>query len=125
MRIQKDAYKLAPERLHIMKRDPFVGIADPTRRAILAKLVKGRMNLTEVGASFDMSRQSLTKHIKILAECGLLWIEREGRESYCHARPEKLREVMKWIERYLNLWTESYDRLDEYLMKMERRKKTK
>ena len=106
-----------------MKRDVFAGIADPTRRAILGKLVKERQNLTTVGDTFDMSRQALTKHIKILVECGLVVIEREGRESYCRARLENLREVSEWVAQYRKFWTESFDRLDDYLIKLQSKKK--
>src|SRR5687767_13595156 len=106
-----------------MKRDVFAGIADPTRRAILGKLVKERQNLTAVGDTFDMSRQALTKHIRILVECGLVVVEREGRESYCRARLENLKEVSEWVAQYKKFWTESFDRLDDYLIKLQAKKK--
>ncbi len=102
-----------------MRRDVFQGIADPTRRAILGRLVKEQLNLTTVADSYDISRQSVTKHIKVLMECGLVVIEKQGRERYVKARPEKLAEVARWVNQYRVFFTESYDRLDDYLKTME------
>jgi DNA-binding transcriptional ArsR family regulator len=107
---QKDAY--------CMRRDVFQGIADPTRRAILGRLVKEKLNLTSLAGDYDISRQSVTKHIKILQECGLVAFEKQGRETYVKANPEKLSEVAKWIEQYRVFFTESYNRLDDYLKTM-------
>lgn len=102
-----------------MRRDVFQGIADPTRRAILGRLVKEKLNLTSLADHYDISRQSVTKHIKILAECGLVTIEKQGRERYLKAKPQKLKEVAKWVEQYRTFFAESYDRLDDYLKTME------
>ncbi len=102
-----------------MRRDVFQGIADPTRRAILGRLTKEKLNLTTVADSFDISRQSVTKHIKILIECGLVTIEKQGRERYCQAKPEKLKEVAQWVEEFKKFWGESFDRLDDYLKTMD------
>ena len=107
------------------RRDVFQGIADPTRREILARLTKERLNLTAVSDSFNMSRQSVTKHIKILTECGLVTIEKQGRDLYCRARPEKLTEVARWIEQMTAFWTESFDRLDDYLKTLQQNKPEK
>lgn len=101
-----------------MRRDVFQGIADPTRRAILGRLVKERLNLTSLAGDYDISRQSVTKHIKILQECGLVAFEKQGREMYVKAKPENLSEVAKWIEQYRVFFTESYNRLDDYLKTM-------
>ena len=102
-----------------MRRDVFQGIADPTRRAILGRLVKGKLNLTSLADHYDISRQSVTKHIKVLQECGLVTIEKQGRERYLSARPEKLQEVAKWVAQYRTFFAESFDRLDDYLKTME------
>ena len=102
-----------------MRRDVFQGIADPTRRAILARLVKERLNLTGLADHYDITRQSVTKHIRILQECGLVTIEKRGRERYLRAKPEKLKEVAAWVEQYRAFFAESYDRLDDYLKTME------
>lgn len=104
---------------YYMRRDVFQGIADPTRRAILGKLAKEQLNLTSLTDNFDISRQSVTKHIRILAECGLVTIEKQGRDRYIRARPEKLSEVARWIDQYRSFFAESYDRLDDYLKTME------
>ncbi len=109
----------APNRMHNMRRDVFQGIADPTRRAILGRLTKEKLNLTTVADSFDISRQSVTKHIKILIECGLVTVEKQGRERYCRAKPEKLKEVALWVEEFKKFWGESFDRLDDYLKRMD------
>jgi DNA-binding transcriptional ArsR family regulator len=102
-----------------MRRDVFQGIADPTRRAILGKLASEQLNFTTLTDHFDISRQSITKHIRILEECGLVSIEAQGRERYVKARPENLKEVARWIDQYRAFFAESYDRLDDYLKTME------
>ena len=107
---QKDAYS--------MKRDVFQGIADPTRRAILGRLALGKLNVTDIADGYDISRQSVTKHIRILEECGLVMFEKRGREKFVKARPEKLDEVAKRIKEYRAFFTESYNRLDDYLKTM-------
>jgi DNA-binding transcriptional ArsR family regulator len=109
----------APKWVHNMQRDVFQGIADPTRRAILGRLVNRSLNLTTLSDHYDISRQSVTKHIKILVECGLVTIEKQGRERFVKARPEKLQEVARWISQYRAFFAESYDRLDDYLKTME------
>jgi DNA-binding transcriptional ArsR family regulator len=101
-----------------MKRDVFQGIADPTRRAILGRLASEKLNLTTLSDYYDITRQSVTKHIKILEECGLIVIEKVGREKYLKARPEKMEEVTKWVEQYRALFTERYNQLDDYLKTM-------
>jgi DNA-binding transcriptional ArsR family regulator len=105
-----------------MRRDVFQGIADPTRRALLGRLTKEKLNITTVADSFDMSRQSVTKHVRILIECGLVTEEKQGREKYLKAKPEKLSEVAKWMEQYRMFWGESYDRLDDYLKTLQQTK---
>lgn len=102
-----------------MRRDVFQGIADPTRRAILGRLLNERLNLTGLAEHYDITRQSVTKHIRILEECGLIIVEKQGRERYLKAKPEKLKEVAKWVEQYRAFFAESYDRLDDYLKTME------
>jgi DNA-binding transcriptional ArsR family regulator len=101
-----------------MKRDVFQGIADPTRRAILGRLTKQKLNLTTLTDHYDISRQSVTKHIKILEQCGLVVIEKKGRERYIKSKPERLIEVVKWAAQYSAFFEKSYDRLDDYLKTM-------
>lgn len=107
-----------------MRRDIFQGIADPKRREILARLTKQRLNLTTIAGSFDISRQSVTKHIRILVDCGLVTIEKKGRELYCEAQPQKLKEVAKWVEQFSAFWGESFDRLDDYLKTLQKKNKS-
>jgi DNA-binding transcriptional ArsR family regulator len=105
-----------------MRRDVFQGIADPTRRALLGRLTKEKLNLTSVAESFDISRQSVTKHLRILIECGLVTEQKEGREKYFKAQPEKLSEVAAWMEQYRMFLSKSYDRLDDYLKTLQTKK---
>lgn len=105
-----------------MRRDVFQGIADPTRRQLLGRLTKERLNLTSVAESFDISRQSVTKHLRILIDCGLVTEQKQGREKYFKARPERLSEVARWMEQYRIFWSKSYDRLDDYLKTLQQTK---
>lgn len=81
-----------------MRRDVFQAIADPTRREIIGLLGKEIMNLNAVGEYFLISRPAISKHIKILSECGLVTIRQQGRERYCQLNREMLDEVSRWIE---------------------------
>src|ERR1700748_2529082 len=103
----------------IMRRDVFQGIADPTRRAILGRLAKEKLNFTELASDYNITRQSVTKHIRILEGCGLVIIEKQGRDRCVKATPERLVEVTKWVEQFRSFFTASYDRLDDYLKTME------
>ena len=81
-----------------MRRDVFQAIADPTRREIIALLAQQKMNLNSVVENFLISRPAISKHIKILSECGLIIIRQQGRERYCEIDLEKLGRVSEWIE---------------------------
>ena len=83
-----------------MRRDVFQAIADPTRRAIIDMLAGQSLNLNAVAENFDISRPAISKHIKILTECGLVVIQQQGRERYCKANLSKLKEVADWAEQY-------------------------
>jgi DNA-binding transcriptional ArsR family regulator len=98
-----------------MRRDVFQAIADPTRRDILDMLSKTSMNLNAVAACFDISRPAISKHIKILNECGLLNISQQGRERYCSAQLSSLSEVSTWIDQYQSFWNSKLDALDMHL----------
>lgn len=87
-----------------MRRDVFQAIADPTRREIINLLSTQRMNLNAVAENFDISRPAISKHIKILSECGLMMIQQEGRERYCEAQLHRLKEAAQWIEQYSQFW---------------------
>jgi len=98
-----------------MRRDVFQAIADPNRRAILGLLARQKLTLNSVAGHFAISRPAVSKHIKILAECGLVVIYQQGRERYCEVRPEKLDEVSTWIKQYQAMWEERFSRLDQFL----------
>lgn len=86
------------------RRDVFQAIADPTRRAIIGMIAKQTVNVNSIAEQFDISRQAVSLHLKILAECGLLNIRQLGRERLCEAKLEKLNEVHEWVEQYHKLW---------------------
>jgi DNA-binding transcriptional ArsR family regulator len=98
-----------------MRRDVFQAIADPTRRNIIGLIANQRMNLNAVAEQFDISRPAISKHIKILTECGLIVIRQEGRERYCEAKLDKLNEVSAWADQYRKFWTTKLDALDNFL----------
>ena len=98
-----------------MRRDVFQAIADPTRREILNLISKEALNLNTVAEHFDISRPAISKHIKILSECGLLAIKQKGRERFCEARLDKLHVISDWMEPYREFWTIKLDALDKFL----------
>ncbi len=100
-----------------MRRDVFQAIADPTRREIINMIAHQRLNLNAVADNFDISRPAISRHIKILTECGLITIKQQGRERFCEARLQKLREVNEWIEQYQVFWTGKLDALENFLEK--------
>lgn len=100
-----------------MRRDVFQAIADPTRRAIINMIAHQSLNLNSVAENFDISRPAISKHIKILAECGLVVIRQQGRERYCEANLKQLNEVSEWIEQYRVFWTKKLDALENLLAK--------
>jgi len=105
-----------------MRRDVFQAIADPTRREIMDKLSHSRMKINELAESFEISRPAVSKHIRILRECGLVRVERRGRERVCEAQFEKLGEVALWVHQYKRFWNERLDQL-EYLINVEAKNK--
>ncbi len=108
-----------------MRRDVFQAIADPTRREIVSLLAHKSMNLNSVAENFDISRPAISKHIKILTECGLIVIRQEGRDRYCEARLKKLNEVAEWVEQYKSFWNKKLDSLESYLEEIQKPKKHK
>ena len=101
-----------------MRRDVFQAIADPNRRAIIALLAKQKLTVKAVAEHFSISRPAVSRHIKILAECGLVVVHRQGREKLCEVRLEKLSEVADWLEQQRKTWEHRLDRLDEYLSEL-------
>ena len=113
----KILYTFVTERLHNMRRDVFQAIADPTRREIINLIALQPLNLNAVAENFDISRPAISKHIKILTECGLIVIRQQGRERFCEAKLQQLNEVAKWIEQYHVFWTKKLDALENFLNK--------
>lgn len=106
-----------------MRRDVFQAIADPNRRAILGLLAAQKLTLTGVADNFRISRPAVSRHIKILKECGLVIVIQQGRERYCEARLDKLTEVSAWVEEYRQLWEQRFDRLDDVLLELQKKEK--
>ncbi|EPG75250.1 DNA-binding helix-turn-helix protein [Leptospira fainei serovar Hurstbridge str. BUT 6] len=98
-----------------MRRDVFQAIADPTRREIIRLLSGKRLTLNGIAANFEISRPSISKHIKILQECGLISIKQNGRERYCEGKLKKLKEVFDWVEFYRGFWDKKLLSLKDYL----------
>ena len=102
-----------------LRRDVFQAIADPNRRAIISLLAGKKLTINEVALNFDVSRPAVSKHIKILTECGLVVSTQVGTEKFCQVKLEKLTEVSDWVEQYKKYWTSQLDSLDEYLKKIQ------
>lgn len=98
-----------------MRRDVFQAIADPKRRAILALLALHALTINGIAEHFQVSRPAISKHVKILEECGLVTVNQQGRERFCEAKLSKLGEVSDWVEQYRKFWDEKLDALEEYL----------
>ena len=98
-----------------MRRDVFQAIADPTRREIINMLSQDELNLNAVADNFTISRPAISKHVKILTECGLVVMTRRGRERYCRANLAKLKEVNEWTNRYKEFWNQKFDALGDFL----------
>jgi DNA-binding transcriptional ArsR family regulator len=105
------------------RRDVFQAIADPTRREIIGLIAKQPLNLNAVAERFDMSRQAVSLHIKILEECGLIMLKQQGRERFCEARLEALGEVSAWVQQYKQHFEDKLDSLERYLDKLQKQKK--
>ena len=101
-----------------MRRDVFQAIADPTRREIINLVAYQSLNLNAIAEKFDVSRPAISQHIKILTECGLVILKKQGRERYCEAKLSQLSEVSEWIERFRKLWEDRFNALDNVLEEM-------
>lgn len=107
------------------RRDVFQGIADPTRREILNLLVHKSQNVNAIAENFDISRQAVSLQIKILEECGLIKISKQGRERYCKPQFEKINEVAVWIEPFRKIWEARFNELDNLLEELKSKPKNK
>ena len=107
------------------RRDVFHAISDPTRREIINMVAYKSLNLNAIAENFDVSRQAISVHIKVLTECGLIVIKKQGRERYCEAKLKKLSEVSSWIDQYKKFWNEQFTSLEKYLDKIQTKKPKK
>jgi DNA-binding transcriptional ArsR family regulator len=107
-----------------MEPDPltntFQALADPTRRAILARLVTGERSVTELAEPFSMSLPAVSKHLRVLERAGLIVRRRDAQFRRCRLEPERLKAVAEWMETYRHLWEARLDRLDAYLQRLHR-----
>jgi DNA-binding transcriptional ArsR family regulator len=103
----------------------FSALADPTRRAILARLALGETSVTELAQPFDMSLPAVSKHLKVLERAGLIARGREAQWRPCRIEARALKDVDDWLERYRSFWAESFDRLDDYLREMQEKERPK
>ncbi len=101
----------------------FAALADPTRRAILARLTSGEASVTELAKPFKISMPAISKHLKVLEHAGLIQRSREAQWRPCRLEAAPLKEVSDWTERYRRFWEERFDRLDEYLAELQKEEK--
>ena len=106
---------MLPDRLS----DTFSALADPTRRAILARLAHGKASVTELAKPFQMSGPWLSKHLKVLERAGLITRGREAQWRPCQLDAGPLKDATDWLEHYRRFWSESFDRLDVYLQDLQ------
>ncbi len=106
-----------------MRRDVFQAIADPVRRDIIGLLSNEPLTVNMVAENFEISRPAISKHLKILKECDIIDIDKQGREIYCIIKPEKLVPVFFWIEQYRKLWEEKIDSFEHYLNELQSKNK--
>ena len=106
-----------------MRRDVFQAIADPRRREIMALIARRPATLNSVAENFDISRPAISKHVKILVECGLVVVQQNGRERFCTANFGKLSEVSLWVSQYKQFWETKLDALEQFLDKDKKPKK--
>ncbi len=103
----------------------FGALADPTRRAILARLTKGEASVTELAKPFDMTLPAISKHLKVLERAGLIARSRDAQWRPCRLKAQRLEEAADWVERYREFWEHSFDRLNEHLRELQRKDKKK
>ncbi|WP_298487674.1 metalloregulator ArsR/SmtB family transcription factor [uncultured Maribacter sp.] len=104
-----------------MRRDVFQAIADPIRRDIIELVSTESLSVNEVAEKFEISRPAISKHLKILNECGIIEIHKKGRERFCLIQPKNLLPAFLWIEQYQKLWEDKIDSFENYLMELKNR----
>ena len=107
----------------MMRRDVFQAIADPIRRDIIDLLAEETLTVNAVAEKFDISRPAVSKHIKILNECGLVKTISKGRERHCIIIPEELSKVSDWVQQHRKLWEDKLDSFEDYLIKLQTKNK--
>ena len=103
--------------------ETFAALADPTRRAILARLASGEASVTELAEPFEMSMPAISKHLKVLERAGLIGRGREAQWRPCRLEAGPLKDVAGWVERYRRFWEQSFDRLEDYLRELKQKEK--
>lgn len=106
-----------------MRRDIFQAIADPTRRSIIALIATQAMTPNAIAENFDTTRQSISKHLRILTECELIKQEQQGREIYYSLQIEKMKEIDKWLNQFREIWETAFNQLDDILLTLKNNKK--
>jgi DNA-binding transcriptional ArsR family regulator len=101
----------------------FAALADPTRRAILARLASGEMSVTDLAEPFDMTLPAVTKHLKVLQRAGLITRSREAQWRPCRLEAKPLKRAADWVEQYRQFWERNLDNLEEYLRKLQQQEK--
>jgi DNA-binding transcriptional ArsR family regulator len=101
----------------------FAALADPTRRAILARLASGEASVTELGKPFEMSLPAISKHLKVLENAGLIARGRDAQWRPCRLAAGPLKDAAEWLEEYRQFWEESFDRLETYLRELQKKEK--
>ena len=104
------------------RRDVYQAIADPTRRAIIDLIAGQPQNVNSIAEKFDMTRQAISLHVGILAECGLIVIKQAGRDRFCEAKLDQLDEVAAWVAQSRKHWIKRFEKLDQYLKDMKTKK---
>jgi len=102
-----------------MRRDVFQAIADPVRRDIIELVSKKMLTVNDIAEEFDISRPAISKHIKILNECNILEIHKEGRKRFCKIQPQQLVPAFLWIEQYKTLWEDRISSFENYLTELQ------
>ena len=103
----------------IMRRDVFQAIADPIRRDIIELVSKKDLTVNDIAAAFKISRPAISKHIKILNECNIIKIQKEGRKRFCKIESQNLLPAFLWIEQYKKLWENKIDSFENYLLELQ------
>jgi DNA-binding transcriptional ArsR family regulator len=101
----------------------FAALADPTRRAILARLAAGESSVTEIARPFKISLPAITKHLKVLERSGLIARSRDAQWRPCRLKAEPMKQAVDWLQHYRQHWEESFDRLDDYLNQLQAKEK--